>query len=489
MDKPNLDQLLEDIKQGQKKLLSNDDMAISTLQSPDNLKEEFNVLGDEFRVDYIKFMIFERHYPDSLKDLAPLEKLFDVLTSVQRMSRALERHELPEIKKFVKFSTLRLAFRLRIIVMVYMAKGYGENWKKYMEDFFGRRNELPKDNVFRKIFVEEYIDDAVHTRFWKEIYARFSLEKTKESELFKARGLLYTPTYTPDGAKDWDARFNRLCDEYNEEQYKKVYNDPKDYYTRITCKDSLHGKSWLQWTSGLLDEIEPEANKTTKEWERNLVAAFCYLEIHKTRKITSAQDINALIEAVNVFYKLAKDPEVPPERTACLMWALKTQIQFAMNPYCSESWIGEELFARRGEIEKGNILRNYIVSDYVTDEAGYLCYIKATKEGEPKEYDETLKTLYQQYEEEDLSSWDVEAEDLRCREALPEDAKKYLAEQDAKGVRKYEKMREVFRKHEELKVSRGITDDEAFEFLSREERSILEKRRFVQDSARGTPIT
>jgi len=116
---------------------------------------------------------------------------------------------------------------------------------KYREDFFTRRDELPKDNVFRRAFVETYIDEEVYTRFYEEKEreaGRFDTDEEGEN-------------YTPEGARKWDAHYNALCDEYGETGYKRLYDDPSEYYTHISNEDKLSDKSDINFYKQALEEV------------------------------------------------------------------------------------------------------------------------------------------------------------------------------------------------------------------------------------------
>lgn len=84
---------------------------------------------------------------------------------------------------------------------------YTDKDLKEMEDTFKRRDELPKDNAYRRDFVNQYIDSEVCNRFYSDDY---------------------TLKYTPELGKAWDEHFNELCEEYNESEYKRNYTE-KDY--------------------------------------------------------------------------------------------------------------------------------------------------------------------------------------------------------------------------------------------------------------------
>ena len=75
-----------------------------------------------------------------------------------------------------------------------------------IERTFKRRNELPKDSLYRKEFVITYLDNQVYIRFFKDPDIK----------------------YTPEAGKEWDRHFNDLCEQYGEEHYKRSYSD-EDY--------------------------------------------------------------------------------------------------------------------------------------------------------------------------------------------------------------------------------------------------------------------
>jgi len=117
---------------------------------------------------------------------------------------------------------------------------------KYREDFFKGIKTLPKDNVFRRTFVETYIDE--------EVFDRFYLEKEKEAGRYETDD--EGENYTPEKALEWDAYFNDLCKEYGETEYKRIYSDPKDYYPTMTEKDRLYNKNENNFTRQALKQVE-----------------------------------------------------------------------------------------------------------------------------------------------------------------------------------------------------------------------------------------
>lgn len=90
------------------------------------------------------------------------------------------------------------------------AGSYTAKERKEAEATFKRRNELPKDNPYRKDFVIQYINDEVYNRFYDG----------KD-----------TVKYTAELGKEWDGHFNALCDEHKEPEYKRDFNEA--YYKRL----------------------------------------------------------------------------------------------------------------------------------------------------------------------------------------------------------------------------------------------------------------
>ena len=90
------------------------------------------------------------------------------------------------------------------------AGSYTAKERKEAEATFKRRNELPKDNPYRKDFVTQYIDDEVYNRFYNG----------KD-----------TVKYTAELGREWDGHFNALCDEHKEPEYKRDFSDA--HYKRL----------------------------------------------------------------------------------------------------------------------------------------------------------------------------------------------------------------------------------------------------------------
>lgn len=83
------------------------------------------------------------------------------------------------------------------------------------ESVFENRKGLPQatlsETLYRKFLVSAFIDEQVFKRYFHEI----------ENEV-----------YTPARAKEWDARFNELCDAYGEAGYKRNFSD--EFYQKHT---------------------------------------------------------------------------------------------------------------------------------------------------------------------------------------------------------------------------------------------------------------
>ena len=283
-NRPNIDRLLESIKQSNKALLRNTDLGISQLQGIDKLKDKYRYLDDidMLPIDSARLEIFMRHY-DLGKVLPPLDTLFDVLVSAQRMAPVLEECA-PEARMGMKLYTLLLVFWVRIMANY---DGDGEE-ARYRQAFYDKIDELPKDNLFRKVFVE-------------------------------------------------------------------AYNHDNAYGVEIERR--------------LLEEVISETEKAMKSWELALMKPRSYLKENgdMTKKITTSEGITTFIETINAVYSVLKDPEAPKETQSCLLWWCSTRIWQIV--HYNESRISEELFNRRNEIDKENILRNYVVAYCVTKKA------------------------------------------------------------------------------------------------------------------------
>lgn len=93
---------------------------------------------------------------------------------------------------------------------------YSKEQLKEMNETFKRRNELPQDNLYRRGFVRQYIDNAVYDRFYLD---KNDLKATAEK------------------CREWDGHYNALCEEYGEQEYKRNFNDA--YYKQFDGKDDL----------------------------------------------------------------------------------------------------------------------------------------------------------------------------------------------------------------------------------------------------------
>ena len=150
-----IDKLLENIEQSNKQLLSTSDLGISELQGVPRLKDECKCLGDMFLVDLTRLTVFNRHNSDPLDDLPPLDILFGILISVER----LEKCSPPEINLYIKSAVLCLVYMMRFIGGCEESDG---ELARYKQDFYERIHELPEGNPFRTIFVRAYNNDNTY---------------------------------------------------------------------------------------------------------------------------------------------------------------------------------------------------------------------------------------------------------------------------------------------------------------------------------------
>jgi len=207
-----LEGLLENIETTQKQLLSNDDLRIS--------EQILASYKNDIGINAQRLLIFKRHYIDPKTfniTQPPIDYFFNILQDIIIVNREVATDNAPQhIRHYA--GLLELIFIVSIRDIAGFTRDFTDEQMKYREDFFNKRNGLPKDNKFRRAFVESYIDEEVYNRFYgeKEEEAR-RYDTEEEGEL-----------YTPEGAKEWDKHFNDLCDEYGEGGYKRHFTD-EDY--------------------------------------------------------------------------------------------------------------------------------------------------------------------------------------------------------------------------------------------------------------------
>jgi len=244
-----LDGLLENIEATQKQLLDTDDLKISE-QILKSYKHDIGVNAQ-------RLFIFKRHYIDpktfTIKN-PPLDYFFEILQDIIIVNEEIATENAPQnIRHYA--GMLELIFILFIRDIAGFTRGFTDEQMKYREDFFNKRNDLPKNNKFRRLFVETYIDE--------EVYNRFYLEKDKEER----------ELYTPKGAKEGDKHFNDLCDEYGEPEYKRIYDDPKTYYKDVTNKNELCLKNYYQLNRDIAQTIPLFSNPKGDEAIENIIEA------------------------------------------------------------------------------------------------------------------------------------------------------------------------------------------------------------------------
>lgn len=246
-DFSSLDDLLKDIQERQNTLLDNHDLILSELQGKPLTEDG---------ADIVKIFTFMRYYIEHNKGIAktlpPLDYLFEVLKIADRLSK-----KTPEDRDnaFRKANPKLTPFLDMLFANIFTAemgdfgggtRGFSDEQMKYREDLFNRRNDLPKHNLYRRIFIEQYIDE--------EAYNRFYLDKEKEAGRYETED--EGENYTPEGARQWDDHFNALCKEYGEEDYIRNYSSPDEYYRNITPKDKLSSANYLNFTREILKDLK-----------------------------------------------------------------------------------------------------------------------------------------------------------------------------------------------------------------------------------------
>ena len=132
------------------------------------------------------------------------------------------------------FQDLRGTFTpdLKKITMAEVEDGFEseEKLRRKFESLFENRKTLRSatvsDRLYRKFLISAYIDERVFDRFF--------------SEAGEER-------YTPARAKEWDTRFNELCDEYGETGYKRNFSDEhyQDYEPSKYCPELCYYSTHL----------------------------------------------------------------------------------------------------------------------------------------------------------------------------------------------------------------------------------------------------
>lgn len=141
---------------------------------------------------------------------------------------------------------------------------------------FEGRDAMPKGDAYRKAIVTAYLDGEVYDRFFPK----------GEEEAF-----------TPARAKEWDERFNALCEEYGEAGYKRTFSD--EHYQAHTpaegafCPElcfystDLNAEDWKAYD---LEEIGIIAGRLGLE---NLIKRAEYLEQTYGRTAEEIKEIQA----------------------------------------------------------------------------------------------------------------------------------------------------------------------------------------------------
>lgn len=222
-----LDALLQQIKDTQKPLFDEDELKLEQ-----GLTGRLTDTG-HFIFKALMYQKKTNRRPTYIA-LTPLDEYIPMLRDFD--SELFSQDTAPEIR------ALSYIFIVDVLCIAGRTQEFTDKQMRYREDLFNRRGELPKDNIFRRAFVEHYIDEEVYTRFYSE---------KKEDE-----------TYTPEGAKQWDALFNQLCEEYNEAEYKRLYDNPSEYYSDLP-KETI--KLYEKYEANFINKMFKDVNSFTQK--------------------------------------------------------------------------------------------------------------------------------------------------------------------------------------------------------------------------------
>lgn len=182
------------------------------------------------QADLTEIIMFGKRYPEPIEDLPPINALISVIHALQAV---LEDKETPVIVKDM-FSVI---YGITASEIGGKTRDFTEKQMNWRESLFVRRDDLPRESIFRRNFVEAYIDE--------EVYNRFYLNKAKEAGTYGTEE--EEESYSPEKAKEWDNYFNQLCREYGEEQYIRAYNSPEEYYKAVKPTDRLTNKNEIKF--------------------------------------------------------------------------------------------------------------------------------------------------------------------------------------------------------------------------------------------------
>jgi hypothetical protein len=273
-------------------------------------------------------------------------------------------------------------------------------------------------------------------------------------------------------------------------------------YTNITSLEDLIKDINRKHNSILGGDIFTEGDILTPRplfsWETDIKQLILYERHAKNigEEFTSSEDVTALINALNTISRLLQDPEAPDTVKALMQYFFSFRLRvIALKGF--DNKYTAELFNRRNEIEKPNPLRNRFITEYIEwdryrryDESilskmnedelekydeDYANLSEEEKEKQRQEDDARLKSLYEEYGEGDLLTW-KDSRDYLSK--LPDD----LKEDRKKRQEESHRALKAFARAEEIKEKEGLTDDEAIERLTQEEKDVLEKGGlFIED--------
>ena len=234
----NLDELLKDITSKQESILDDEDMKIS---------EHFNLPISSDKSDAINDFqtigVFKRHYLPMIKKRPTVDKVIALVTALDGLSEALKKDNAHQDLS-AHLDILKAGLVLEMYEIAGGTRGFTDEQMAYREDLFNGLKALKTGDIFRRAYIETYIDE--------EVYNRFYLEKEKEAGRFDTEN--EGEKYTPAGAREWDGYYNALCQEYDTIEYRRDYTSPEEYYKDLRPEDGLYEKCSLKFMRGVYSD-------------------------------------------------------------------------------------------------------------------------------------------------------------------------------------------------------------------------------------------
>jgi len=237
---PDIDQILKDLAEQDTRILESEEIKFYPKMERWHTEDGNKIVRAlHFSNRYGKFIPLHKSKP-------PIDYLMETLTGFDEVCKKIESSPEEDEITVNSFFCVKCIFVCYVLDLAGGTRDFTDEERAYREEAYKAIKDLPKDNIFRKVFIETYLDEEVYIRFYED----------KEKEAGRYDTDEEGENYTPEEAREWDAYYNQICEETDEAEYKRVYDDPSMFYKTVTAQDKLYDKHSLGIQRDFIKRVE-----------------------------------------------------------------------------------------------------------------------------------------------------------------------------------------------------------------------------------------